>query len=77
MPMIKTFTQNDLIRFIYHETTEEENREIRKSVKVDPELSGQLNALQKITSSLDSGLSLPGKNVMAAIMRHARYGNDC
>lgn len=75
--MIKTFTQNDLIRFIYHETTEEENREIRRSVKVDPELSGQLDALQQITKRIDSEVSVPGNHVVASIMRHARFGIDC
>ncbi|MBM3177377.1 MAG: hypothetical protein FJZ78_05150 [Bacteroidetes bacterium] len=75
--MIKTFTQNDLIRFIYQETTEEESREIRKSVKVDRELSGQLDALQQMTRALDSEISMPGKDVVAAIMQHAKFGVDC
>ncbi|MBY0436468.1 MAG: hypothetical protein K2U26_20435 [Cyclobacteriaceae bacterium] len=36
--MTKTFTQNDLIRFIYQETTEEETKEIKRALSFDAEL---------------------------------------
>ena len=38
LPMTQTFTQDDLIRYIYHETTEKETREIDRALICDSEL---------------------------------------
>jgi hypothetical protein len=51
--MIKTFTQNDLIRYVYQETLAEENIEIETAAIFDNELAEELNALQKTVSALD------------------------
>ena len=36
--MIRTFTQDDVIRYVYHETSEEESQEIEKAMLCDAEL---------------------------------------
>jgi len=51
--MIKTFTQNDLIRFVYQETHAEENIEIETAAIFDEELADELNALKRTISALD------------------------
>lgn len=36
--MIQTFTQNDLIRYAYNETTDEENQQIEQALTHEPEM---------------------------------------
>ena len=43
--MIKTFTQTDLIRYLYHETTEKERKEIDNALICDSELRALYNEL--------------------------------
>lgn len=57
--MIRTFTPNDLIRFIYMETTAEETREIERTMATDPLLKEAYDALKKTTEALDDALINP------------------
>ena len=43
--MIKTFTQDDLVRYIYQETTTEESIEIETALIFDETLSDSYNEL--------------------------------
>jgi len=51
--MTKTFTQNDLIRYIYDETSEEESIEIQQAVLCDSSLNEELNSLAGTKAMLD------------------------
>ena len=73
MPMIKIFTQNDLIRFLYHETTEDENREINRLLQHDPELMLQLQELQLVVKNLDETHLEPSKGVVDRILDYAKH----
>lgn len=57
--MIRTFTQNDLIRFIYLETTAEECREIEQTLATDPLLKKEYDALKRTTEVLDFAMIQP------------------
>ncbi|GCC50960.1 hypothetical protein SanaruYs_11790 [Chryseotalea sanaruensis] len=70
--MIKTFTQNDLIRFLYHETTEKETEEIKHALLSDPELNEQFNQLCSMTKELDGGLLKPSSATVLNILSHVR-----
>ena len=72
--MIKTFTQNDLIRFLYQETTEEENLELTRALKQDAELSLQLEELRLVTKNLDDTFAEPSKSVVDRILEYAKQG---
>ena len=54
MPMIKTFTENDLVRFLYDEVNEEERAEIRESLLTDIQLQNQIGELRRVMESLDA-----------------------
>ncbi|MCZ8216574.1 MAG: hypothetical protein O9262_10070, partial [Cyclobacteriaceae bacterium] len=69
---IKTFTQNDLIRFLYHETTEKETEEIKHALLSDPELNEQFNQLCSLTQALDGGLLKPSSATVLNILGHVR-----
>ena len=70
--MIKTFTQNDLIRYLYHETTEKETEEISQALIADPELHTQFEELRSVSNSLDKGQMQPSSSVVLNILSHVR-----
>lgn len=51
--MNKNITQNDLIRFIYQETTKEENFQILQDLDENFELREELNNLMKTLNMLN------------------------
>ncbi len=70
--MIKTFTQNDLIRFLYHETSEEETKEINKALLCDSELQTQYKELNATRKELDAARLEPSSEVVENILNYAR-----
>lgn len=72
MPMTKTFTQDDLIRFIYRETTEEEASEINRVLAADPELSRQYRELLLTTKGLERAHLQPSAGAVSRIMDYVR-----
>ena len=72
MPMTKTFTQNDLIRFIYHETTEKETLEISHELTADPELQLLYRDLMLTKKGLDRATLEPSAVSVENILSYAR-----
>ncbi len=70
--MTKTFTQNDLIRFIYRETTEKETQEISRVLSFDPELQLQYRELLLTKNNLDKAQLDPSSAAVENILRYAR-----
>ena len=70
--MTKTFTQNDLIRFLYHETTEQEEREINKALLCDSELQAQYKELISTKGQLDVARLEPSAVAVQNILSYSR-----
>jgi hypothetical protein len=70
--MIKTFTQNDLIRFLYHETSEEETKEINKALLCESELQEQYKELKAVRKELDAVRLEPSAASVQNILNYAR-----
>ena len=70
--MIKTFTQNDLIRFLYHETSEEETKEINKALLCDSLLQRQYKELNQSKQALDASKLQPSSEVVLKILSYSR-----
>jgi len=51
--MTKTFTQNDLIRYIYDETSNAESTEIQQALLCDGSLQEEYKSLSGVKSMLD------------------------
>ena len=51
--MTKTFTQNDLIRYIYDETSQVESEEIQHALLCDDTLQEEYKSLSSTKSMLD------------------------
>lgn len=52
--MIKTFTEDDLVRFLYDELNEDERLEMRESLCADMELRARLDELEEAKSALEA-----------------------
>lgn len=70
--MIKTFTQNDLIRYLYHETTEKEEQEIDKALLSDSELRSMYTSMSAIKKEMDSAQLEPSPTTVLNILSYAR-----
>jgi hypothetical protein len=70
--MITTFTQKDLIRFLYHETTEEETREINKALLCDSDLQAQYKQLNAGKQVLDATQLQPSASTVLNILNYSR-----
>lgn len=70
--MIKTFTQNDLIRYLYHETTEKEEQEINKALLADSELRAMYTSMSAIKKEMDNAQLEPSPATVLNILSYAR-----
>lgn len=65
--MIKTFTQNDLIRYIYDETSNAESSEIQQALLCDGSLQEEYKSLSGVISMLDELLETsPSSSVQSS-----------
>lgn len=70
--MTKSFTQSELIRFIYQEMTEEENETLMQALKEDPLLMQEYIELLSTVEKLDQLLLEPSESIVCAIKKRAR-----
>ncbi len=73
--MIRTFTQDDLIRYVYQETTEVENKEIEQAMLFDTELEAQYKEISGIKNRLDTVVQSPSNRVIANILNYSKSLN--
>jgi hypothetical protein len=70
--MIKTFTQTDLIRYLYRETTEEEKTEIDKALLRDGELMALYKEMCATMKDLDQAQLEPSPVTVLSILSYSR-----
>ena len=70
--MIKTFTQTDLIRYLYRETTEEERTEIDKALICDSELMALYNEMCAMIKDMDGAQLEPSSATVLSILSYSR-----
>ena len=70
--MIKTFTQNDLMRYLYHETTEKEEQEISKALLTDSELRELYASMLALKKEMDKAQLEPSPQTVLNILSYAR-----
>ena len=70
--MTKTFTQNDLIRFLYQETNEDQTKEINKALLGDAELRAQLAEMKSSKKLLDEAQLEPSAESVLNILSYSR-----
>ena len=73
--MIKTFTYDDVIRYVYSETTPEENECIQNALVVDDHLMSFYIDLLGITGEMDKIKRVPSERTVHSIIEYSRYQN--
>ncbi|MDX2045989.1 MAG: hypothetical protein SFU87_04340 [Chitinophagaceae bacterium] len=69
--MVKTFTPEDMIRYLYNEMNAEETMALEKALESDWTLREKFNVLKAAKDSLNTIRYSPRSQSVAAIMRHA------
>lgn len=70
--MIKTFTQNDLMRYLYHETTEKEQQEISKALLADNTLRELYQSMSAMKTEMDKAQLEPASSTVLNILSYSR-----
>ena len=73
--MTKTFTRNDLIRYIYNETTENEKKEIEQELLLNNKLFEEYKDLAEVSMELDRFEMSPSENVIIKILNFSKTIN--
>ena len=70
--MIKTFTQDDVIRYVYHETSELETQEIEQALLCDAKLQEVYKQIVGVVNQLDLKMKEPSQIAINNILRYAK-----
>jgi cell shape-determining protein MreC len=70
--MIKTFTQDDILRYVYDETDAEESELIRQTLQYDEELQSFYTQLRKLKTDLNKAVLEPSEVVIQKILEYSR-----
>lgn len=66
------YTTDQLIQYLYHETSEEETKAIEKALQTDWTLKEQFEALKGTKHELDKLITSPRPQSVMAILNYAR-----
>ena len=69
--MTKTFTQDDVIRYVYEETSEEENLLIEEALMVEPTLMGFFLETLELRSLLNKIERQPRPSTVESILSYS------
>ncbi len=70
--MTKTFTKNDVVRFVYKELSEEEQNQIKNSAVQDPELEDSIKELEATRDNLNKVMASPSQKSIDNILAFSR-----
>ena len=73
--MIQIFTPDDLLRYLYKDTSAEETQEIEKALKNDHRLQKEFEQLSSDAGLLDEIVQNPSERCIDHIMEYARAMN--
>lgn len=70
--MTKTSTQNDLIRFLYDETSREESEQLQNALICEGDLLDEFNQLASTKAMLSGLLYYPSKESVDTILDYSK-----
>ena len=70
------FTTEELIRYVYKETSVKETAEIEKALKTDWDLKEKLDAISSSINQLDTILTSPRQQSVMAILNYAKTSSE-
>jgi len=69
--MTKLFTENDLLRYVYGETSNKENTLIEEAIVCNPDLEKKYSSITTDTKLLDSLFDNPSKSALDDIFDYS------
>ena len=73
--MTKTFTQDELIRYIYHDTSDQENKEIENALICDDVILEMYKKLKNTIKQLDKIEKSPSGQIIDKILDYSKSVN--
>ncbi|MBL6447468.1 hypothetical protein JMN32_14210 [Fulvivirga sp. 29W222] len=73
--MTKTFTQDDVIRYVYDEISGEDREELKQAIICDSELQDLYKELIAIKRQLDQSMKSPSDKVTESILNYSKSLN--
>jgi hypothetical protein len=73
--MTKTFTQNDLIRYIYQDNNEQEQRDLEEALLIDNDLFDAYREIAEITEELNRIDLCPSDEMINKILNYSKSLN--
>lgn len=70
------YTSEDLIQYLYHETSEEKTKAIEKALETDWTLKEQFEALKESKQGLDKLVTSPRPQSVMAILNYAKKSTE-
>lgn len=70
--MTKTFTENDLVRFLYDELTKNEKQALEQALLTDNDLQNQLEQLRAVMGDLNNVQYTPSKHSVNKILDYSK-----
>lgn len=70
--MTKTFTYDDVVRYLYAETTENENEQIVEALALDDNLMNFYLDSLEIQNQMNRITRTPSENVISEVFRYSR-----
>lgn len=70
--MIKKFTQDDILKYIYKETSKEDSQLIKALIDTDPELKAVYNQLKDLKKDLDFLSRKPSEKIVDNIISFSK-----
>lgn len=70
--MIKTFTQNDVIRFVYDEVSTEERSQMEELLLIDPSFQKLYRSIRKTKGLIKKSALEPSENVINRILNYSK-----
>ena len=70
--MTKTFTENDLLRFLYEDLSVKERKEITKALVSEPHLRRRFKELEVLKEQLNQVAIKPPQRVVDRIISYSR-----
>jgi len=73
--MKKTFTEDDLIRFIYDEVSQSEKMDIQQAIESDEKLREQFLNTMKVIKEMDGFSMNPSESTVDIIIEHSHHSS--
>ena len=73
--MIQTSTHNEIIRFLYDETTEEESKLVKNDLIFNDEARNTFYEFASVKKSLNKGFKTPSKRAIDNILNYSKSLN--